>query len=87
MPENLEPALLEKKAVLEAFIAEELAPWDAEAKGADAAQARALRGRVSQRSAELGSFRRGPCCRSALSFAESHPLGSSMQRRVWDETK
>ena len=87
MPENLEPALLEKKAVLEAFIAEELAPWDAEAKGADAAQARALRGRVSRRSAELGSFRRGPCCRSALSFAERRCHRDRLCNAEWDETQ
>ena len=39
MPENLEPALLEKQAVLQAFIDGELRAWDAEA-AADPSRAR-----------------------------------------------
>ena len=55
MPENLEPALLEKQAVLQAFIDGELREWDAEA-AADPSRARELRGKVAKRSAELGIF-------------------------------
>ena len=53
MPENLDAALLEKRATLEAFIEDQLRPWEAEA-AADAATLRSLRAAVARRSAELG---------------------------------
>ena len=56
MPENLDAALLEKQAVLEEFIDTELILWEEQAAAADAATARALRGKVAKRSAELGIY-------------------------------
>ena len=56
MPENLDPALLEKQAVLEEFISTELSVWEEVAAAGDAATARTLRGKVAKRSAELGIF-------------------------------
>ena len=55
MPENLDAALLEKRATLEAFIEDQLRPWEAEA-AADAAALRSLRAAVARRSAELGIY-------------------------------
>ena len=55
MPEDLDTALLEKRAVLEAFIEDELSSWEAEAR-ANPDAVPSLRVAVARRSAQLGIY-------------------------------